>query len=155
MRLHFPPSLGEESRGSRCNSRGTQILVLQLEKNQEILPSMQDEALFCCSISREIPPSLLSLKRFLDTLDATQEVPRHTHYTQEEPQGFCHISRRAPFFPPQLEMRVHFCASSGMESRHSRGTSRGGGLYLKLEWNFRGCATIQKDPEVPIHSRLT
>ena len=47
----------------------------QLEKNQEILPSMQDEALFCCSISREIPPSLLSLQRVLDTLDATQEVP--------------------------------------------------------------------------------
>ena len=47
----------------------------QLEKNNEILPSTRDEALFSGSVLREIPPSLLSLQRVLDTLDATQEVP--------------------------------------------------------------------------------
>ena len=44
-------------------------------KKKEILTSTKDEALFRCGISREIPPSLLSLERVLDTLDATQEVP--------------------------------------------------------------------------------
>ena len=59
------------SRGSRQNSRGTPSFLLQLEKKQEILPSMRDEALFRCGITREIPPSFLSLERVLDTLDAT------------------------------------------------------------------------------------
>ena len=47
----------------------------QLEKNQEILPSMREEARFHCAVSTEIPLSLLSLERVLDILNATQEVP--------------------------------------------------------------------------------
>ena len=38
---------------------------------------MRDRTLFHCGVSREIPPSLLSLERVLDTLDATQEVLWH------------------------------------------------------------------------------
>ena len=50
-------------------------MLLQLEDNQEILPSMRDEALFHFGVSREIPPSLLSLERVLDPLEAIEEVP--------------------------------------------------------------------------------
>ena len=49
--------------------------MLQLEKNQEILLLTRDEAHFPSGVLREIPPSLLSLERVLDTLEATQEVP--------------------------------------------------------------------------------
>ena len=63
-------------RGPRRNSRGTPSFPLQLEKNQEILPLTWDETLFHCSLSREIPRSLLKLQRVLDTLHATQEVSR-------------------------------------------------------------------------------
>ena len=38
---------------------------------------MRDEALFGCSILREIPPSLLILESVFDTLDATQAVFLH------------------------------------------------------------------------------
>ena len=65
---------------------------MQLEKNQEILPSRRDEALFRCSVSREITPSLWHLERFLHTLAATQDVPQHTHL---------HL-RGKPRVPPQL-----------------------------------------------------
>ena len=55
---------------------------------------MQNEALFSYSISRDIPPSLLSLESVFDTLDATQAVSLHPRLernpkcpatTQEEP----------------------------------------------------------------------
>ena len=54
---------------------------------------MRAEALFHCSISREIPPSLLIPKSVLDTLEATQEDPRHPHLP----------SRGTPRVPPQLK----------------------------------------------------
>ena len=106
--------------------RGTPSFLLQLKKNQEILPSMPDEALFCCSVLREIPPSLLSLKRVLDTLIEFNKFPNITVCTREENRVSCHNSRRAPFSPPHLDMRVHSPASSAKESRHSQHTSRGG-----------------------------
>ena len=74
-RIHFPEATQVGPGGPCRNSRGTPRFLLQLEKNQEILPSTRDEALFHCGILREIAPSLLSLERVLDTLDATQEVP--------------------------------------------------------------------------------
>ena len=114
--------------------RRTLSFLLQLEKNKEILPSMRDDALFCCGISREILPSFLSLERVLDTpLLQLKKFPDIPISTGEEHRRSCHNSRRAPFSPPHLEMRVHFPASSGKESRHSCRTSRGGDLNLKLE----------------------
>ena len=85
--------------------RGTPSFLPQLEKNKEILPSMRDEVLFHCSVSREIPTSLLSLKRVHDTLDATQEVPQHT----------CLHSRGTPSVPPQLKKSPGFPSSSREE----------------------------------------
>ena len=68
-------------------------------ENQEILPSTPDEALFCCSISREIPPSLLSLKRVLDTLYATEEFPQHTLLHSRGTSRFPHQLKKSPVFP--------------------------------------------------------
>ena len=53
------------------NLRGTPSLLVQLEKNQEILTATRDEALFRGGVSREIPPSFLILERVLDILEAT------------------------------------------------------------------------------------
>ena len=86
---------------------------------------------------------LMQLKKFPDT----------TISTRDEQRGFHHNSKRALFLPPHLEMRVHFPALSGKQSRHSRRTSRGGILNLKLERNSRGHVKIPTDPDVPIHSR--
>ena len=95
-------------------------------ENQEILPSMPDEALFCYSISREIPPSLLSLKGYLTPFMQLKNFPNIPVCTREEHRGSRVNSRRAPFFPPHLKMRVHFPALSAKGSRSSRRTSRGG-----------------------------
>ena len=81
------------------NLRGTPIFLLQLEKNQEILPSSWDEALFHCSISREIPPFFLSLESVLDTLAATQEVPRHTRLYSRGISSVLPQLKKSPVFP--------------------------------------------------------
>ena len=86
--------------GPHRNWRGTPSFLLQLENNHEILPSMRDEDFFHCNVSSEIPPSLLSLERVLDTLDATQEVPRHTRLHSRGSMKVPHTSRGAPFPPP-------------------------------------------------------
>ena len=54
----------EESKISCCNSRK--------------IRTFSPQGLFRCSVTREIPPFFLSLESVLDTLAATQEVPRHT-----------------------------------------------------------------------------
>ena len=68
----------------------------QLEKNHEVSPSSQDGALSSCSVSRETPHSLLKFETVLDTLDATQKVPRHTILTREEHR----VSRQNLFWAP-------------------------------------------------------
>lgn len=81
-------------------------MLPHLERNQEILPQ-RDETLFCCDVSRVISPSLLSFKKVLDTLDATQEVPRLTRLHPRGTLRSRHNSRRALVSPPP-ERRVHF-----------------------------------------------
>ena len=80
-------------------------MLLQLEKNQEILCSMQDEAVFCFGFSREIPRFLLSIDSVLDTLEATQEVPFHARLH----------SRGTARAPPQLKKSPSFPSSSQEE----------------------------------------
>ena len=106
-RLDFPEETWSSTWRLCRNSRGTPNFLPQLKKNQEILPSTRDEALFSCSILREIPPSLLSLESVFDTLDATQAVFLHPLLQSwVTPRVSWHNSRRAPFFPPHLDMRV-------------------------------------------------
>ena len=78
-RLDFPEATQACSQGLRPNSRGIPSFLPKFLKNQEILSSTRDEALVHCSVLREISPSLLSLERVLDTLEAIQEVSWHTH----------------------------------------------------------------------------
>ena len=89
-------------------SRGTPSFLPQFEKNQEILPSTRGEALFRGGVSREFQPFLLSLERVLDTLEATQDVPRHTSLH----------SIGTPRVQPQLKKRPGFPSSSRDEGPH-------------------------------------
>ena len=66
--------------------------------------------LFCCSVLREIPPSHLSLQRVLDTLDATQEVPRHTHLHLRGTPRVKPQLKKSLCFHLHLKMSVHFPA---------------------------------------------
>ena len=107
---------------------------------------MRADALFCCSISREIPPSLLRPESILDTLEATQEDPRHPHLP----------SRGTPRVPPQLKKSpgspfsfreegpfAYFLMEGipGFPSHLKRWQS-----HLMLESNSKGLVTISKDP---------
>ena len=74
-------------------------MLPQLEKTQEIFPSRRDEAVFCCGISREIPPSLLSLERVRDTIEATQKLSRHTRLYSKGPSRVPTQLRKSPGFP--------------------------------------------------------
>ena len=128
-------------------------MLSQLEKNQDILPSTQDEALFCCVSSRKSLPSLLSLERVLDTIEANQGFPTDPSSLEKNTEG--PATTQDPVFPPHPERRVRFPAYSRKESQHSHRTSRGGHLNLTLERNSRGRATILKHPDVPMPSSYT
>ena len=84
------------TRGSLCSRRNSRI-PLQLKKNQEVPPSSRVEAVSHCSISREIPRSLLKFATVLDTLDATQIVPWLTSLTREEHRVSWHNLNWGPF----------------------------------------------------------
>ena len=101
-RLDFPEATGAGPSVHRRNPTGTTSFLPQLEKNQEILPSTPDEAIFCYGISREFPPSLLNLEKVLDTVEPTQEVPRNTRLH----------SSGTPSVPPQCKKRPGFPSSS-------------------------------------------
>ena len=82
--LLIPAAMREESRGVPCNAKGDLTCLkrhqrvpqvdTKLERNSNFpaatprKPCMLDEALLCCSISKESPRSLLELERVLDTL---------------------------------------------------------------------------------------
>ena len=109
---------------------------------------MRDEALFCCGVLREISPSLLSLERVLDSLEATHEVPRHNRvHWRGIPQR-----KKSPGFPSSSGDEGPFTCFVGKGIPPFLRTSRGGGLNLTLERNSRDLATILKHPDVPINS---
>ena len=109
-----------------------------------VVASREKSHLHSCALKGSLIP-LMQLKKFPD-------IPL---FTREEHRGSHHNLSRAPFFPPDIEMRVFFPASLGKESHLSHRTSRGGALNLKVERNSRGRATIPKDPDAPVHSRYT
>ena len=139
---------------SPCNLRGTPNFLPKLKKNQDILPSTEDEALFCCGVSRGIPPSLLSLERVLN-LEATHEYPRHTRLHSRGTPRVPTQLMKSPCFPSSSRDEGPFPCFIGKESWHSHPTSRGGGLNLNLQRNARVRATIPKNPNDPIDTRYT
>ena len=87
-----PTTTGEETQVFPHNSCGDLTFLRQQERVPEVpvitgeeiqvscrnsRKTRRDESLFCCGVSREIPPSFLRLEMFLDVLDATQEALRH------------------------------------------------------------------------------
>ena len=123
------------------------------KKKQEIHPLTQTEALFRCSVSRGMPPSLLGLEWVLDTLEATQKVHRYNNLH----------SRGTPRIPPQLKKSAGFPSSSQEEGPFPCFVRKGiPGFpshlkrvwpHLTLERNSRGLAIIPKDPDVTMYSR--
>ena len=124
-------------------------MLRQLEKNQEILPLTRDEALFCCGVSSEIPPSILSLGRLLDTLGATLEFPEctslHSRGTPMVPQqlnkspGFPNSSREEGPFPCIFEKGI-----AGFPSDVKRGKSQ-----LDTQEELQGSCHHFKRPRCP------
>ena len=115
-RLDSPEATQAGPLDPQSNSIGTPNFLPQLVKNQ-IIHSTRDESLFHCGISREIPHCSSASKGSLTPLSQLKKFPDIPISTQEEHRGSHHNSKRAPFFPPHLTMRVHFPALSGKESR--------------------------------------
>ena len=89
-RVHEVSILTQEEPHVTChNSRKTR----RFSHQREMKP------FFCCGISREVPPSLLSLERVLDTLDATQEVPQHTWLHSTGTPSVLPPLKKSPIFP--------------------------------------------------------
>ena len=60
---------------------------------------MRDESLSLCEVTRVSPPSFLSLEKFLDTLDATQEVPQNTRLHSSGTLSFLPHLKKSPILP--------------------------------------------------------
>ena len=140
----FPVVTREEPQGSCCN----------LRKITRFSPPREMMTFWLQSLEGNPTVPVQPRKGPLH-LEATHEVPPIPVSTREEHHGSRQNSRRALVFPPHLEMRVHFPASSGKQSLHSLHTSSGGGLNLNLKMDSSGRATIPKDADVPIHCRYT
>jgi len=67
-RPDFPEAKLASPSGSHHNARIPPSFKPQLPINHEILHSTQQDALFCCSVLREVPHSLFKLERILGTL---------------------------------------------------------------------------------------
>ena len=134
-RPDFPAETRAGPWGPRCNLRGAPYLLPQLKKNREILLSMWDEALSLCEVARESPPSFLSLKRFLDTLDATQEVPPKYPSPLEWNTKFPATTQEKPRFA--LLILTWGSAGSQHGRSHPWQRSWGWGLTEKTTQNLR------------------
>jgi len=93
----------ERSPRSTRNSRGTLSLLPQLHTNCEILSSTIEEALLCCSISKESPSFLWNLKGSSTHFMKLQKIPeipvpleRNAEFptTNQEEPCFHHLKSR-------------------------------------------------------------
>ena len=115
------------------------------EKNQEVLPSILDEAHFRCGVSRLITPNsgtskgpftpLLQLQKFPDIPVSTREEARLSSPHPEEPR-FRLLARE----------EGSFSAWWGKNFRRCRPISRGAALHRKGERNSR---VVPPFPESP------
>ena len=96
----------------------------------------------------------MNFQRFLHTLAATQEVPRHTRLHSRGSTRVSPTSRGAPFPPPSSKESSFPCVV-GKKSRRFRHISRGGALHRKGERNSRVCHHSHSPPDVSVHSRET
>ena len=132
MRTKDPALTGEQSREGPHNSNGDWTFLRQHERVPEVPVVTREEPQVSCRTSRktrrfspqsEMRPFSTAGSREISYLPSCiskvsltplmQEVPQIPVSTREEHLESRHNSRRAPFFPPHLEMRVHFPASLG------------------------------------------
>ena len=83
-------------------------------------------------------------KGYLTCFRKLQKFPQIPISTLKECSVSCHKSRRAPFSPPKVEMRVDCPASPGKECRRPCHTSRGGWYLLDTGGEPGGFVTIGK-----------
>ena len=143
MRTATPAVTGEESQEAPHNSYG-ESTFLRPQEGVPVIPTItREEPQVSCRNSRKIRrfspqcemrpfsseasqenshcPSRAS-KGSLTPLMLLKKLPNIPASTREKQRGSCQNSRRAPFFPLHLKMRVPFLASSGKESWCSSGT---------------------------------
>ena len=150
-----PASNPDEDIGPDTDWRGIPIFLLKLEKKQEFLPSRQDEALLSYGVLREIPPSLLSLERVLDALDATQEVPRQTHVHSRGTGSVLPQLEKFPVFPSSSQDKGPYPCFIGKAIMVFPSHLKRKRTQLESRENSRVHATIPKEPDVPNHFRYT
>ena len=127
----------------------------KLEKIQEVLPSRRDETHFPSGVSRLITPNLWNFQRVLQTLAATQEVPRHTRLHSRGSTRVPPTSREAPFPPPR--------SRGGILSMYGRERNSGVPVASQEEALSTGkargtpgsCHHSQSPPDISVHSRET
>ena len=100
-----------------------------------------------------ITPNLWNFQRVLNTLAATQEVPRHTRLHSRGSTRVPPTSRGAPFTP--LSSRGWILSLRGWEriacipvASHEEAVSSG-----KARGTQESCHHSQSPPDVPVHSR--
>ena len=97
-----------------------------------------------CNASRASPRSILILERRLDSLYATQDVPRDTCCHSTGSRGYDHNSRRALCSPLHLEKRTDSPASIREESR---------GVPFNVDGGLTSLKKTRRLPEVPLASQ--
>ena len=126
-----------------------------LEKIQEVLPSIRDEAHFRCGVLRLITSNIWNFQRVLHTHAATQEVPRHTRLHSRGSTRVSPTCRGAPFPPPSSrggilalrgQERNPGVAVASQEEALSTGKARG---------TPGSCHHSQSPPDISVLSRET
>ena len=107
---------------------------------------MRAEALFHCGVSREIPLTLLSPERVLDTLEDTQEVPCHLRLNSRGISSVPPQLKKSPGSPSSSREEGPILCLVGEEILAFPSHLKRRRSPLTLKRNSRGRATISKDP---------
>ena len=142
------------------NREEPQVFSQNLRKTR-FSPQRMKRPFSACGISREIPPSLLALKGSFTPLMHLKNFHDIPLSIREEYRGYRHNSRSAPYFPPHLEMRVHFPASSSWNPAVLVEPQEEAVSTWKRRWTpgvvppFQKIPMSQSTPDTPDSSALT
>ena len=123
--------------------KATLSFPLPLHKNHRILPSSRDEALFRCSVSKEIPSSILEVEREVDNLYEIPEASRDTRPHSRRMLSFLPQPKKSHFIPSSTSNEGQFPRFI-WECQCSRHTSRGGQSQVETGEEPRGLAIVRK-----------
>ena len=137
--FEVPVATREKPQVSCCDSRNPRRFSPQREMRPLSVAASREKS--------HLPS--LALKGYLTPFRQLKKFPDIPVSTREEHRVSHHNSRRAPFSPPHLKMKVHSPASSAKESRHSRRTSRGGRSHPETPEELQGSFHNSKRPQCP------